>query len=51
MKRKIHALYGLKWNPFQPDVPTEALFESALLASFRERVERRPDLGRGGRHQ
>lgn len=39
MKRKIHALYGLKWNPFLADVPTEALFESARLGSFRERVE------------
>jgi general secretion pathway protein A len=39
MKRKIHALYGLKWNPFTADVPTESLFESCLLRSFRERVE------------
>jgi hypothetical protein len=20
-KKKLHALYGLKWNPFTPDVP------------------------------
>lgn len=39
MKRKIHALYGLKWNPFTADVPTESLFESCRLRSFRERVE------------
>lgn len=39
MKRKIHALYGLKWNPFLADVPTEALFASTRLSSFRERVE------------
>lgn len=39
MTRKIHALYGLKWNPFLADVPTEALFEDARLLSFRERVE------------
>ena len=39
MKRKIHALFGLKWNPFQADVPSEALFEGARLRSFRERVE------------
>jgi type II secretory pathway predicted ATPase ExeA len=39
VKRKIHALYGLKWNPFLADVPTEALFASARLRSFRERVE------------
>lgn len=40
MKRKIHALYGLKWNPFGADVPAEALFESVRLTSFRERVEK-----------
>jgi len=39
-KRKIHALYGLKWNPFQADVPAEALFESAPVSSFRGRVEK-----------
>ena len=24
MNRKLQSLYGLKWNPFGPDVPTEA---------------------------
>jgi len=39
MKKKLHALYGLKWNPFQADVPAEALFESPELTSFRQRIE------------
>jgi hypothetical protein len=26
MNRKLLALYGLKWSPFSPDVPTEALY-------------------------
>ena len=25
MTKKLLALYGLKWNPFAPDVPVEAL--------------------------
>jgi len=45
VKRKIHALFALKWNPFLPDVPTEALFQSARLRSFRERVERLAETG------
>lgn len=39
MNRKLQTLFGLKWNPFLPGVPTEALFESTQLRSFRERVE------------
>jgi len=26
MDRKMQALYGLKFNPFTPDIPVEALF-------------------------
>ncbi len=37
--KKLLALYGLKWNPFQPDVPTEALYKRAELDSFIWRVE------------
>jgi general secretion pathway protein A len=33
------ALYGLKWNPFAPDVPVEALHLSARTQSFCWRVE------------
>jgi len=45
MKKKLHALYGLKWNPFLPDVPAESLFESAPLASFRERIRNLSTVG------
>jgi general secretion pathway protein A len=39
MNKKLHALYGLKWNPFSPELPTEALLVSARLESFCWRVE------------
>jgi len=39
VKRKLHALFGLKWNPFGADVPVESLYKGARLASFCERVE------------
>ncbi|MEN8159978.1 MAG: ATP-binding protein [Myxococcota bacterium] len=45
MKRKIHALFGLKWSPFGTDVPVESLFRNARLASFCERVERLSESG------
>ena len=45
MKRQIHSLYGLKWNPFLPDVPAEALFENLRLASFGQRIEKLSDTG------
>jgi type II secretory pathway predicted ATPase ExeA len=38
-RTKLHSLYGLKWNPFTPDVPTEALWVTARLESFCARVE------------
>jgi len=38
-RKKLLALYGLKWNPFTPDVPTEALWTSPRIASFCTRVE------------
>jgi type II secretory pathway predicted ATPase ExeA len=34
------ALYGLKWNPFLPEVPTEALLVDKATESFLWRVER-----------
>lgn len=37
--KKMLQLYGLKWNPFTPDVPTEALCTTARLESFMWRVE------------
>ena len=38
MNRKLLSLYGLKWNPFAPNVPTEALHVSAAVESFCWRV-------------
>ena len=31
MNRTLLALYGLKWNPFSPDLPVEALFITPRL--------------------
>lgn len=39
MTNKYLALYGLKWNPFAPDVPVEALHLSPRTQSFCWRVE------------
>jgi len=36
---KLLALYGLKWNPFSPELPTEALLVSQKIDSFCWRVE------------
>lgn len=38
MNKKLLALYGLKWNPFAPGVPTEALHVTARVQSFCWRV-------------
>ena len=39
MNRKLLSLYGLKWNPFAPDVPVEALHVSPAIDSFCWRIE------------
>jgi general secretion pathway protein A len=39
VNNKMLALYGLKWNPFIPSVPTEALHVSTRLESFCWRVQ------------
>jgi type II secretory pathway predicted ATPase ExeA len=39
MNQKLMALYGLKWNPFTPEVPVEALHVAARLESFCWRIE------------
>lgn len=39
MDHRLHARFGLKWNPFLPDVPTSALRETPQIASFRWQVE------------
>jgi type II secretory pathway predicted ATPase ExeA len=39
MTKKLLQLYGLKWNPFAPDIPTEALVRTTKLDSFAWRLE------------
>ena len=39
MNKKLLALYGLKWNPFSPELPTEALYVVPKVESFCWRVE------------
>ena len=39
MNTKLLSLYGLKWNPFGPDVPVEALHVAPRVESFAWRVE------------
>src|SRR5215470_13615200 len=46
MTKKHLALYGLKWNPFAPDVPVEALHVTPRTSSFCWRVEQL--VGEGG---
>lgn len=46
MNHKLLSLYGLKWNPFAPDVPVEALHADARFESFCWRVEQL--VGEGG---
>src|ERR1700728_1621297 len=36
---KLLSLYGLKFHPFRPDVPIEALFTSPAVDSYLRRVE------------
>ena len=37
--KKLLGLYGLKWNPFLPDLPTEGLLVTAAIEDFAWRVE------------
>jgi type II secretory pathway predicted ATPase ExeA len=39
MTTKLLALYGLKFAPFRPDVPAEALYTPPLVDAFLRRVE------------
>lgn len=39
MNQKLLALYGLKWNPFTPEVPTEALYVPPKIENFCWRIE------------
>jgi general secretion pathway protein A len=37
--KKLLSLWGLKWNPFSPEVPSEGLLVTARIESFAWRVE------------
>lgn len=39
MNRKLLALYGLKWNPFSPELPLEALHVTTVMENFCWRIE------------
>lgn len=39
MNQTLHALYGLKWNPFSPAIPTESLYVTPAMESFIWRIE------------
>ena len=39
MNQKLLALYGLKWNPFLPGLPTEAIYVSPRVENFCWRIE------------
>jgi general secretion pathway protein A len=39
MNHQLLALYGLKWNPFSPELPTEALFITPKRENFCWRIE------------
>lgn len=39
MNKILHALYGLKYNPFNPDIPTESLYVPPAMESFIWRIE------------
>ena len=37
--KRLQALYGLKWNPFSPELPSEALVATPKIEHFAWRVE------------
>jgi general secretion pathway protein A len=39
MTRKLLAVFGLKWNPFTPDIPDDALLPTPAIEHFGWRVE------------
>lgn len=38
-QKKLLSLFGLKWNPFSPDLPTEAIIKSQVFDHFCWKVE------------
>ena len=47
MSQKLLALYGLKFNPFSPELPTEAIYIPPKVESFCWRIEH-AQIGEGG---
>jgi len=39
MNRTLLANFGLKWNPFSPDIPVESIYESPSMGQFCWRIE------------
>ena len=39
MSQRLQALYGLKWNPFSPELPLEALYVPPRVENFCWRIE------------
>ena len=39
MNQNLLALYGLKWNPFTPELPTEAIYAPPRIENFCWRIE------------
>jgi type II secretory pathway predicted ATPase ExeA len=39
MSTKLQTLYGLKFHPFRPDVPLDALYQTLAVQAFLRRVE------------
>lgn len=39
MNPTLLALYGLKWNPFSPELPTEAVYVAPKVENFCWRIE------------
>ena len=37
--KKLLSLWGLKWNPFSPELPSDALLATARIENFAWRVE------------
>jgi general secretion pathway protein A len=46
MNKKLFSLYNLKFNPFSPEIPADALWVSPALESFCWRIEQQ--VGEGG---
>ncbi len=40
MNQQLLALYGLKWNPFTPELPIEALHVPPKVENFCWRIEK-----------